>query len=124
MEFQKFLARMDKSVPETHDVHRILDNDGTHKTARTHHWRRPRYPLHPSPASAAWLDQIEGWFAEITQQRIWRGTSRSTQALEAAIQEYLRVYNEDPQPFVWTKTADDTLNSLKSYFEGIAGGAH
>ena len=77
--------------------------------------RRPRYHLHFTPTSASWLNQVERWFAEITRQQIRRGTHRSTQALEKSIREYLDVYNEDPQPFVRTKTADEILESLKSY---------
>ncbi len=87
-------------------------------------WRQPRYHLHFTPTSASWLNQVERWFAEITRRRIRRATFRSTQALEAAIREYLQVYNEDPQPFIWTKSADDNLKSLKSYREGISGGVH
>ncbi len=126
VEFKKFLALIDKAVPETHDVHRVLDNYGTHKTAQIQSWlrRRPRYHLHFTPTSASWLNQVERWFAEITRRRIRRGTFRSTQALEAAIREYLQVYNEDPQPFICTKSADDILKSLKSYCEGFSGEIH
>ncbi len=70
------------------------------------------------------MNQVERWFAEITRRRIRRGTFRSTQALEAAIREYLQVYNEDPQPFIWTKSADDILKSLKFYCEGFSGEVH
>ncbi len=113
-------------MPEPHDGHRILDNYGTHKTAQIQNWlrRQPRYHLHFTPPSASWLNQVERWFAEITRRRIRRGTFRSTQALEAAIRESLQVYNEDPQPFIWTKSADDILKSLRSYCEGFSGEAH
>ena len=126
MEFKKFLALIDKSVPEEFEVHLVLDNYGTHKTAMIHNWllRRPRYHLHFTPTSASWINQVERWFAEITWQRIRRGTFRSTLALEAAIREYLEVYNEDPKPFIWTKSADEILESLKSYCEGTSGGVH
>ncbi len=126
VEFKKFLVLIDKAVPETHDVHRVLDNYGTHKTAQIQNWprRRPRYHLHFIPTSASWLNQVERWFAEITRRRIRRGTFRSTQALEAAIREYLQVYNEDPQPLIWTKSADDILKSLQSYCEGFSGEVH
>ncbi len=126
VEFKKFLSLIDKAVPETHDGHRVLDNCGTHKTALIHNGLRlrPRYPLHFPPTPAAWLHQVERWFVEITRRRIRRGTFRSTQALEAAIRESLQVYNEDPQPSIWTKSADDILKSLKSYCEGISGEVH
>ncbi len=80
VEFKKFLALIDKAVPETDDVHRILDNYGTHKTAQIQNWlrRRPRYHVHFTPTRASWLNQVEHWFAEITRRRIRRGTFRST----------------------------------------------
>ncbi len=126
VEFKRFLAVIDKAVPPDLDIHLVLDNYGTHKTAMIHDWlaRRPRYHLHFTPTSASWLNQVERWFAEITRQQIRRGTHRSTQALEAAIKEYLAVYNEDPKPFVWTKTAEQILESLKRYCSRISDGAH
>ena len=87
-----------------------------------HDWlaRLPRYHLHFTPTSASWLNQVERWFAEITRQQIRRGTHRSTQALETAIKEYLAVYNEDPKPFVWTKTPEQILESLERYCSRIS----
>ena len=81
------------------------------------------YHLHFTPTSGSWLNQVERWFAEITRQQIRRGTHRSTQALETAIKEDLAVYNEDPRPFVWTKTAEQILDSLKRYCSRIGGRA-
>ena len=126
VEFKKFLAIIDKRVPPELDIHLVLDNYGTHKTAMIRNWlaRRSRYHLHFTPTSALWLNQVERWFAEITRQQIRRGTHRSTQALEKAIREYLDVYNEDPQPFVWTKIADDILESLKSYYTRTSETVH
>ena len=119
VEFKRFLGVIDKAVPAELEVHLVLDNYGTHKTAMIHNWlmRRPRYHLHFTPTSSSWINQVERWFAEITQRRIRRGSFRSTQALEQAIKEYLAVYNEDPKPFVWTKSADQILDSLQSYCE-------
>ena len=126
VEFKRFLAVIDKAVPADLDVHLVLDNYGTHKTAMIHNWlaRRPRYHLHFTPTSASWINQIERWFAEITQKQIRRGSYRSTLALEKAIKEYLAVYNEDPKPFIWTKSADAILESLKSYCEVISETGH
>ena len=91
-----------------------------------HNWlaRRPRVHLHFTPTSASWINQVERWFAEITRQRIRRGSFRSTLALEKAIKEYLAVYNEDPKPFIWTKTADQILESLESYCTRIFDTGH
>ena len=122
IEFKKFLAIIDKAVSEELAVHLVLDNYGTHKTAMIHNGRarRPRFHLHFTPTSASWIHQVERWFAEITRQRIRRGTFRSTLALEKAIKEYLAVYNEDPKPFIWTKSADQILESLQSYCTRIS----
>ena len=126
VEFKKFLDTIDKAVPAELDVHLVLDNYGTHKTTMIHNWlaRRARYHLHFTPTSASWINQVEGWFAKITRQQIRRGTHRSTQALEKAIREYLKVYNEDPKPFIWTKTADQILESLKRYCAVISDTVH
>ena len=115
VEFKQFLAVIDKAVPEELDIHLVLDNYGTHKTAMIHNWlaRRPRYHLQFTPTSASWINQVERWFAEITRKQLRSGTYRSSQALEKAIKEYLEVYNSDPKPFIWSKTADEILESAK-----------
>ena len=117
VEFKKFLAIIDKAVPEELEVHLILDNYGTHKTAMIHNWlaRRERFHLHFTPTSSSWINLVERWFAEITAKQIRRGSFNSTRDLESAIKRYLEVYNEDPKPFIWTKSADDILESLKTY---------
>ena len=121
VEFKKFLAVIDKAVPAELEIHLVLDNYGTHKTAMIHNWlaRRPRYHLHFTPTSSSWINQVERWFAEITRKQLRSGTYRRTQALEQAIREYLEVYNEDPKPFIWTKTANEILESLQTYCERI-----
>ena len=126
VEFRKFLTVIEKTVPKELDVHLVLDNYGTHRTAMIHKWllRHPRYHLHFTPTSASWINQVERWFAEITNKQIRRGSYRSTRELEQAIEDYLAVHNEDPRPFVWTKSADDILESLKSYCERITDTGH
>ena len=110
----------------TGEVHLVLDNYGTHKTAMIHNWllRRPRFHLHFTPTSASWINQVERSFAEITQRRIRRGSFSSTQALEQAIKEYLAVYNDDPKPFLWTKRFDQILESLRIYCKDIFDTGH
>lgn len=121
VEFKKFLAVIDKAVPEELEIHLVLDNYGTHKTALIHNWlaRRERFHLHFTPTSASWLNQVERFFAEITRKQIRRGSYRNTRELETAIRQYLQTYNQDPKPFVWTKSADDILESLKTYCKRI-----
>lgn len=114
VEFRKFLDKIDASVPPDLDVHLILDNYGTHKTALIQRWlaKRPRYHVHFTPTSASWLNLADRWFALLTEKQIRRGVHRSTRALEAAIEHYLTLTNQNPQPFIWTKTADDILASV------------
>ena len=126
VEFRKFLRAIDKAVPADREVHVVLDNYGTHKTAMIHHWlaRHPRFHLHFTPTSASWLNLVERWFALLTEKQIRRGTHRSTEQLEKAIADYLDIYNQDPKPFLWTKTADQILDTLKSYCKAISDAGH
>lgn len=122
-EFLQFLRVIDRSVPKDQEIHLVLDNYSTHKTALIHNWvlRRPRFHLHFTPTSSSWMNLVERWFAAITNDQIRRGTHRSTKELETAIERYLRIYNEAPKPFIWTKSADQILESIKSYCTKING---
>ncbi len=117
VEFLKFLRVIDKSVPKDLDAHLILDNYGTHKTALIHNWlvKRPRFQLHFTPTSSSWINLVERFFGMITEKQIRRGVFQSVKALEIAITEYLEHYNENPKPFVWTKSADEIFNKIASF---------
>jgi transposase len=127
-EFLKFLEEIDAQVPREPgvEIHLILDNYGTHKTPKVKRWsqRHPEYHLHFTPTSGSWLNQVERFFAAITEQRIRRGVFRSVAALEAAIMEYLAHYNENPRPFVWTADADLILNRVKGVCERTSNSGH
>ena len=116
-EFRQFLDVIEAQVPSGLDVHIIVDNYGTHKTAIIRKWfaKRPRFHVHFTPTYGSWINLVERWFAELTNKRIRRGVFRSVKDLEAAIREYIDVHNEDPKPFVWTKTADQILASIARY---------
>jgi transposase len=116
-EFRRFLDTIETNVPANLDVHIILDNYGTHKTAMIRNWfaKRPRFHVHFTPTYGSWINLVERWFAEITNKRIRRGIFRSVKELEAAIREYLEIHNKNPKPFVWTRTADDILASIARY---------
>jgi transposase len=117
VEFRKFLDTIDAHVPDSLEVHLILDNYGTHKTAPIRNWllKRPRFHVHFTPTSASWINMVERWFATLTEKQIRRGVHRSVRELETAIKNYLAVSNQSPKPFVWTKTADDILASLARF---------
>src|SRR5580704_12636257 len=116
-EFREFLDVIEAQVPADLEVHIIVDNYGTHKTAMIRKWfaKRPRFHVHFTPTYGSWINLVERWFAELTNKRIRRGVFRSVKDLEAAIREYIDVHNEDPKPFVWTKTADQILASIARY---------
>jgi transposase len=116
-EFRQFLDIIEQNVPADLDVHLILDNYATHKTAAIQRWllKRPRFHVHFTPTSASWLNLVERWFAAITEKQIRRGSFRSTRELEQAIHTFLTLHNAQHKPFVWTKTADDILNSIARF---------
>jgi transposase len=116
-EFRKFLDAIDAAVPPSLDVHLILDNYGTHKTPLIHRWlvKRPRFHLHFTPTSASWINMVERWFALITEKQIRRGVFRSTHQLEQTIRDYIEAYNKHPKPFVWSKTAEEILDSVARF---------
>jgi transposase len=98
------------------DIHMILDNYGTHGHPNVKTWleKHPRFKLHFTPTSSSWLNLIERWFGEITRKRIRRGTFRSVPELIDTIEEYIRLNNEDPKPFVWTKRAEDIIKKVSN----------
>jgi hypothetical protein len=126
IEFRQFLDTIGVAVASELDIHLIVDNYGTHKTALIRRWlaKRPRVHLHFTPTSASWLNLVERWFALLTEKQIKRGAHRSTRVLEAAIRQYLDVTNKDPKPFVWTKTADEILASVARFCHRISGTGH
>jgi transposase len=126
VEFLKFLRTIEANVPADLDIHLVMDNYGTHKTPTIKAWfkRHPRFQVHFTPTSASWINQVERWFATLTQKYLRRGTHRSTRQLEQAIRDYLAVHNDNPKPFIWTKTADDILDSIKRFCMRISDSRH
>jgi len=116
-EFLDFLKQIDRAVPEGLDVHIVMDNYATHKTAKVRAWlaRRPHYHVHFTPTSASWINQVERWFAELTRKQLQRGVHRSTAQLEADIRNFIDRHNDNPKPFKWTKSADEILDSVKRF---------
>ena len=110
-EFLTFLNVIDTEVPDGLEVHLILDNYSTHKHANVQTWlsKHPRFHLHFTPTSSSWLNLVERWFRELTEKALRRGVFHSVPDLIAAIEAYLTAHNNDPNPFVWTATAEDIL---------------
>ena len=116
-EFLDFLKEIDRRVPDELDIHIVMDNYATHKTAAVKAWlaRRPHWHVHFTPTSASWINQVERWFAELTRKQLQRGVHTSTRQLEADIRAFIEKHNEDPKPFRWTKSADDILAAVKRF---------
>jgi transposase len=125
-EFQKFLATIDKQVPGDLDVHLVCDNYGTHKHPIVKRWlaAHPRFHLHFTPTYSSWINQVERWFAYITADLLQRSDHRSVQALEADLRAWTHDWNDNPKPFIWTKTAEQILQSLGRLITRIKGERH
>jgi transposase len=127
-EFLKFLKHLDATLVREPGVtiHLVLDNYATHKTPAVKRWfvKHPEYVLHFTPTSASWLNQVERFFAEITEKRIRRGAFRSVRALEQAIREYLDNHNLNPRPFAWTADADLILGRIAKVCERTCNSGH
>ncbi len=123
IEFRKFLAKIDAEVPDHLDVHLVCDNYGTHKHPTVRAWltRHPRFHIHYTPTYSSWINQVERWFAYLTTDLLQRGDHRSVQALEADLRAWIRDWNEAPKPFIWTKTAEQILESLGRLMQRIKG---
>ena len=126
IEFKKFLQTLDREVPAELDVHVVLDNASTHKTPAIRRWlaAHPRFVLHFTPTSSSWLNLVERWFGELTTKKLQRGTHRSVRELNHDIRDWIGTWNDNPRPYVWTKTADQILESIKRYCTRINDSRH
>jgi len=126
IEFKKFLAKIDATVPAELDVHMICDNYGTHKSPAIRKWldAHPRFHVHYTPTYSSWINQVERWFAYLTDDLLRRSDHRSVQALETDIRSWVTAWNEDPKPFIWTKSAEEILTKLARLLKRINGAGH
>ena len=126
IEFKKFLQTLDREVPAELDVHVILDNSSTHKTPAIKKWllAHPRFVLHFTPTSSSWLNLVERWFAELTNKKLRRGAHRSVRELNTDIRTWIETWNNSPRPYVWTKTADQILQSISRYCNRTNASGH
>ena len=125
-EFLAFLKKIDAEVPADLDVHLVLDNASTHKTPQVKRWltAHPRFVLHFTPTSSSWLNLVERWFAELTTNKLRRGTHTSVRELNTDIRAWIDTWNDNPRPYVWTKTADQILASIRNYCRRINDSGH
>lgn len=125
-EFLAFLKKIDAEVPADLDCHVVLDNASTHKTPAVKRWltNHPRFVLHFTPTSSSWLNLVERWFAELTTKKLRRGTHTSVRQLNADIRAWIQTWNDNPRPYVWTKTAEQILASIGNYCRRINDSGH
>ena len=114
-EWLKFLRVIDYVVPTGKEVHMIVDNYATHKHPKVERWlrRHPRFHMHFTPTGCSWLNMVERFFRDLTENRLRRGVFRSVEELIEAIGEYIDHHNEHPKPFIWTTKATDILEKVK-----------
>lgn len=125
-EFKKFLVTINKTVPADLDIYLVCDNYGTHKTPAIRTWlaNHPRFHMHFTPTGSSWINQVERWFGFLSDQMIRRGVHKSVQALEKDIRSWITDWNEHPRPFLWTKTAEEILESLTRFCRRISDAGH
>lgn len=126
VEFKKFLIKIDQEVPDGLDVHIVCDNYATHKTPLVNKWltAHPRFHVHFTPTGSSWLNQVERWFAYLTSQLLQRGVHKNIQVLERDVRSWAKDWNENPKPFIWTKTADQILESIARLLKRTSDAGH
>jgi transposase len=126
IEFKKFLQTIDREVPTELEVHLVLDNSSTHKTPAIKRWlsAHPRFVVHFTPTSSSWLNLVERWFGELTSKLLKRGAHRTVTALNHDIRAWIETWNQDPKPYVWTKPAEQILESIATYCNRINPSRH
>ena len=121
VEFRKFLDAIDQAVPADLAVHVVLDNSSTHRTPAIRDWllKHARFTFHFTPTSSSWMNLVERWFAELTNKMLRRSAHKSIATLTADLNAWIAAWNDNPKPFVWHKTADQILDSLKKYLTNL-----
>ena len=114
-EWLHFLRVIDQVTPARKALHLIADNYATHKHTKVQRWlkRHPRFHVHFTPTSSSWLNMVERFFRDLTQNRLRRGVFRDVEELIMAIGNYIDRHNENPKPFIWTAKANDILEKVK-----------
>lgn len=125
-EFRSFLIKIDSQIPADLDVHLICDNYQTHKTPTVKTWleKHPRFHMHFTPTYSSWINQVERFFGFVTEDLLRRSDHRSVQALEADLRSWVKAWNDNPTPFIWTKTAQQILESLGRLLKRTSGAGH
>src|SRR5664280_1488488 len=113
-EWLKFLRLIDQTIPQEKEVHLICDNYSTHKHERVVRWfvSHPRFHVHFTPTSASWLNMVERFFRDLTENQLRRGVFQDLEQLITTIGNYIDHHNKNPKPFIWTAKANDILEKV------------
>ena len=120
-EFIAFLDQVKKEVPKDLEIHLVLDNVSTHKTDAVRAWliENPRFHFHFTPTYSSWMNLVERWFSELTNKWLRRSTHKSERDLVRSINHWISLWNENPQPFKWTKSAEEIFASMEKYLRPL-----
>ena len=115
IEWLRFLKQLERETPADLDLHLIVDNYGTHKHLKVRAWlgKRPRFHLHFTPTGSSWLNLVERFFADITQDAIRDGSFTSVRQLIVAIEDYLALRNEQPKRYQWRAKGEEILAKIQ-----------
>ncbi|WP_298343153.1 IS630 family transposase [Ferrimicrobium sp.] len=121
VEFIEFLELIDRQVPKELGVHVVLDNYAAHKTESVRTWllAHPRFEFHFTPTYSSWMNQVERWFSALTTKYLQRSVHHTVTELNRGITKWAKAWNENPKPFIWTKSADEIFASMQKYLEPI-----
>jgi transposase len=126
VDFRDFLDQIDRQAGPSLDIHVICDNLSAHKAPVVHKWllAHPRFQLHFTPTYSSWINQVERWLAELQRRCLERGVFCSLDDLTAALENWIKTWNDDARPFKWTKTADQIIDRICRYCSRISEPAH
>jgi len=126
VDFRDFLDQIDRQTDPGLAVHVICDNLSTHKAPVVHRWllAHPRFILHFTPTYSSWINQVERWLAELQRRCLERGVFCSLDELTAALEDWIKLWNQDARPFTWTKTPDQIIDRICRYCARISEPAH
>ena len=122
VEWLRFIKQIDRETLKNLDVHLIIDNYCTHKHDKVKHWldRHPRFHAHFTPTGSSWLNLVERFFGELTQDVVREGSFTSVRELVKDIEAYLAQRNLNPKPYKWKAKGEDILIKIKRAKDTLA----
>ena len=121
-EWLNFLKHIDRQAPKGLELHLIADNYSTHKHPAVKQWltKHPRFHMHFVPTSSSWLNLVERFFRDLSEESISEGSFSSVRVLTLAIEIYLAQRNLDPKPYGWRAKGADILVKIQRARQAMA----